>query len=182
MNGSSVILSPAGSERSDERRGKAKKQGKLRETLAQESTALKTAEDSAVLADAEYMEKLVEQAQSVGSGFELDRLEDYRLLLRVLRLFRRYDQQRQGTLELMNFVHMVAPKLEEVLNQSRAKTEEEERAAERRRREAMARKDQFSLGMQYMSIAREAGPPNAKAAPSSTKQMAQRARALEQER
>ena len=181
MNGSSVILSPAGSERSDERRGKAKKQGKLRETLAQESTALKTAEDSAVLADAEYMEKLVEQAQSVGSGFELDRLEDYRLLLRVLRLFRRYDQQRQGTLELMNFVHMVAPKLEEVLNQSRAKTEEEERAAERRRREAMARKDQFSLGMQYMSIAREAGPPNAKAAPSSTKQMAQRARALERE-
>ena len=41
---------------------------------------------------------LAGQAQSVTyAGFELDCLEDHRLLLRVVRLFRTFDHQRRGT-------------------------------------------------------------------------------------
>ena len=74
--------------------------------------SLVPAADSALLADEIYLTKLVEQARSVGSQFDLDQLPDHRLLLRALRLFRRYDHQQCGTLERTDFVLMLAPALE----------------------------------------------------------------------
>ena len=53
-------------------------------------SVIRAAGDSAMLADEEYMERLIEQAQSAkGAGFVLDRLDDHRLLLRAVRLFGR---------------------------------------------------------------------------------------------
>ena len=98
----------------------------------------------------------MEQAQSVGSSFELDRI-DHRLLIRALRIFRKHDKQRRGTMSLVEFQALVAPLLEGALargGKAQAAVRglhEEERRLQKEREQAHA-----SLGTAYARLASEA--------------------------
>ena len=125
-------------------------------------SVIRAAGDSAMLADEEYMERLIEQAQSAkGAGFVLDRLDDHRLLLRAVRLFGRYDRQRKGTLDLFDVVTMLAPRLERSLARVAAR-ETAQAGAQHAERERQ--RQPFSLGETYMLLAAEAAATPAKAA------------------
>ena len=137
------------------------------------NSALRTSDDSAVLADTEYLGRLVEQAQSVGrAGFELECMEDHRLLLRAVRAFRQQDHQRRGTLGKSDFVALIAPKLEHALARAKKREERQEEAARQdKKRRASLREGVTSLGSRYMRLGhaeRSKGQqPAASSAPSS---------------
>ena len=73
-------------------------------------------------------------------------------LLRVLRLFKGHDKQQRGTLSLVDFVAMAAPRLEQALEMARSRADEEARDALDKRwgeqRELME-KNRSSLGTRY---------------------------------
>ena len=121
------------------------------------SLPVRSSVDLNLLSDSEYLELLVEQAQSVGSSFELDRISDHRLLIRALRIFRKHDKQRRGTMSLVEFQALVAPLLEGALargGKAQAAVRglhEEERRLQKEREQAHA-----SLGTAYARLASEA--------------------------
>lgn len=131
--------------------------------LACARSALRGASDVQMLADAEYVERLVDQAQSVkgSAGFELDQLDDHKLLLRAMSIFRRFDHQRCGTLGQHAFVTMVAPPLERALKLTNDAYTAQHVA---KRASTQNQHAQSTLGEQYLRLVNEASEQASEAA------------------